>query len=66
MQGFEFEMLSEDHKEHSVPSKLVETCLLCIYDLLISFLHPSQEYLEDQKYKDEEGLAEKLEGLKSE
>ncbi|XP_013862068.1 allograft inflammatory factor 1-like [Austrofundulus limnaeus] len=25
----------------------------------------NQEYLEDQKYKDEEGLAEKLEGLKN-
>lgn len=28
-------------------------------------LPPSQEYLEDQKYRDEEDLAEKLESLKS-
>lgn len=32
---------------------------------LFTPLPPSQEYLEDQKYRDEEDLAEKLEGLKS-
>lgn len=33
-----------------------KSCFFCLF---------SQEYLEDQKYRDEEDLAEKLESLKS-
>ena len=51
-------------KEFQFHLKSVKVVFLIIFTLFI-LLSLLQEYMEDQKYRDEEDLAEKLEGLKS-